>query len=80
MPPSMAAKPEGEGIARVVELLATLRKKKCDSARSLAQAWQAHPTFLQLELSSWLPKKSSLLTDELWSRLMADSHAVMYSM
>lgn len=79
MPPSMAGKSEGQGIGRVVELVAALQKAGCDSAKRLAQAWNDNPAFLRPELLMWLPKHSLVLTDSIWSSLMGDSQEVLLS-
>ncbi|KAK9844506.1 hypothetical protein WJX74_003358 [Apatococcus lobatus] len=79
MPPSMAAKPEGQGIGRVVELVAALQKAGCSSAQKLAQIWRNQPAFLRPELLMWLPKHSSLLTDSMWSSLMGESQELLLS-
>ena len=79
MPPSMAAKPEGQGVGRVVELVAALQKAGCDTAQSLVQVWHDHPAFLRPELSMWLPKHSLVLTDSIWSRLLGDGQQLLLS-
>ena len=75
----MAAKPEGQGVGRVVELVAALHKSGCDTARSLAQVWQDEPAFLRPELTMWLPKHSTVLTDSIWSRLLGDGQQLLLS-
>ena len=79
MPPSMAAKPEGQGIGRVVELIAALQKAGCDSGKRLAQAWHDNPAFVRSQMLMWLPKHSAVLTESIWSSLMGESQELLLS-